>query len=222
MAYRAALFNFSKGEISPELQARFDISIYNAGLKRARNVKVLRTGGVAKRMGTRFVAECLSSTTVRLAPFQFSDEQAYALEMGQAYMRPLALGGAVLEEGLRVTGITNAVQAVITVPFHAYTVGRQVYLSAIEGMTDINDRFLTITAIVDANNIRVDFDSTNAGAFTGSGGGTLRVGAPPAPPAPPAVPPPLDPPEEPPVGSGSGGGYGSGGSWRTVSGTDIP
>jgi hypothetical protein len=58
-------------------------------------------------MGTRFVAECLSSTA-RLFPFQFSDEQGYALEFGQAYMRPLALGGAVLEEGLKVISITKA------------------------------------------------------------------------------------------------------------------
>ena len=212
MAYRAAQLNFSKGEISPEIEARFDISVYNAALRRARNVRVLRTGGVAKRMGTRFVAECLSSTA-RLIPFQFSDKQAYALEHGQAYMRPLALGGAVLEEGLAVTAITKEGTAKITAAYHDYSVGDQVYLRNIEGMTEINDRFLTVTAVVDANNFRVNFNSTNAGTFTGSGGGTVRSGAPAAPPAPPAVPAPLPAPTPPDLGSGSGGGYSSG-SWR--------
>lgn len=214
MAYRAALLNFSKGEISDELQARFDISIYNAALRQARNVKLGRTGGVAKRLGTRFVAECLSSTAVRLIPFQFSDEQAYALEHGQAYMRPLALGGAVLEEGLLVTGITNDPQARITAAYHAYEVGDQVYLRDIEGMTEINDRFLTVTEVIDADNFRVDFYAVEAGAFLGSGGGTDRSTAPPAPPPPPPVPPPPPPPPPPPIGSGGGGGYGSGGGWR--------
>jgi hypothetical protein len=218
MAYRAAQLNFSKGWISPELQSRFDISIYNAALRRAINVKVQRAGGVAKRLGTRFVAECLSSTAVKLVPFQFSDEQAYALEFGQAYMRPAALGGVVLEEALAVTAITKAVNAKITSAFHDYAVGDGVYLSGIEGMTEINDRFLTVVSVIDADNFTVDFNSTNAGTFTGSGGGTVRVGAPPAPPAPPPVPPPPAPPPAPPLGSGSGGGYGSGGQWN---GTDM-
>ena len=216
MAYRAAQLNFSKGEISDELQSRFDVSIYNAGLKRARNVRVLRTGGAAKRMGTRFVAECLVTTAVRLIPFQFSDEQAYAIEMGQAYMRPLALGGAVLEEALAVTAITKEAQAKITSAFHAYLVGDQVYLSDITGMVEINDRFLTVVSVVDANNFKVNIDSTNFGTFTGSGGGTVRVGAPPAPPAPPAVPPVLVPPAIPNLGTGSSGGYGAGGTWSGI------
>ena len=214
MAYRAAQLNFSKGEISPELQSRFDISIYNAALRQARNVRVLRTGGVAKRMGTRLVAECLSSTAVRLIPFQFSDDQAYALEHGQAYMRPLALGGAVLEEGLAVIAITKASNAQITAAYHAYSVGDQVYLSGITGMTEINDRFLTVASVIDANTFTVNIDSSGFGTFTGSGGGTTRVGAPAPPPPPPPVPPPAPEPVEPDVGSGGGGGYDSGGHWR--------
>jgi hypothetical protein len=211
MAYRAALLNFSKGEIAPALESRFDVSIYSAALRRARNVKISRTGGVSKRMGTRFVAECLSSTAARLIPF--SDEQAYALELGQAYMRPFALGGAVLEEGLEVSAITNAAQAQVTIAYHAYSVGDQVYFSAIEGMVEINDRFLTVVSVVDANNFLVDFDSTDAGTFTGSGGGTARSGAPPAPPAAPTVPPELEPPDPPDTGSGGGGSYGEDGIW---------
>jgi hypothetical protein len=211
VGYRAALLNFSKGEISPELQSRFDISAYQVGLRRARNVKIRRTGGVSKRMGTRFVAEALSSTA-RLFPFQFNDEQAYALEFGQAYMRPLALGGAVLEEYLAVSAITKAANARITSAYHGYSVGDQVYLSGITGMVEINDRFLTVVSVIDANNFTVDIDSTGFGTFTGSGGGTVRTGDPAPPPAAPPVPAPLPDPTPPPVGSGSGGTYAGGGS----------
>lgn len=207
--YRAALQNFSKGEISPELEARFDLSAYQAGLRTALNVKIRRTGGVSKRMGTRFVTEALSETA-RLLPFQFSDEQGYALEFGQAYMRPLALGGAVLEEGLKVISITKGNPTVIEVNFHAYEVGEQVYLKSDEpedfGMFEILDRWLTITDVPDANHIEVDIDSTAYTDFV-IDTGTNRVGAPAPPDPPPVVPPPLIPPAQPDIGSGSGGGY---------------
>lgn len=214
MPFRIALCNFSKGEIAPEIEARFDVSIYNAALRRARNVKVRRTGGIAKRMGTRFVAEALSTDEVRLVPFQFSDEQAYALELGQAYMRPAALGGVVLEEGLRVTAITKAANAQITCAYHDYAVGDQVMLKGILGMTEINDRFLTVVSVIDESNFTVDVNSLAFSDFTDSGGGTVRVGTPPPPPPPPPVPDPLPEPVVPDVGSGSGGGYDSVGEWR--------
>lgn len=217
--YRAALLNFTKGEISPELEARFDLDAYQAGLRRARNVKIRRTGGVSKRMGTRFVAECLSDEA-RLLPFQFSDEQGYALEFGQAYMRPLALGGAVLEEGLEITAITKAANAKITAALHGYTVGQQVYLKSNDpltfGMIEILDRWLTVVSVIDADNFTVDYDSTGASTF-GTDTGVVRT-VPVVDPTPPVVPPPITPAPEPDVGSGSGGGYiddgGGGFVWR--------
>jgi len=211
MAYRAALVNFTKGEISTEAEARFDISIYNAALRRARNITIMRTGGVTKRMGTRFVAEALSNPS-RLIPFQFSDEQAYALEHGQAYMRPLALGGVVLEEALAVQSITKAAQAVVTVPYHGYQVGDYVWFSLIEGMTEINGLYLEVVAVGDANTFTVDFNSTNAGTFTGSGGGQTNTAPPAPPPTPPTVTPPADPVDPPPTTIGGGGSSGTPGT----------
>lgn len=221
MGYRAALLNFSKGEISPEVRARFDLSAYQAAAKRARNVKIRRTGGLYKRSGTRFVAEALSSAS-HLLPFQFSDQQAYALEMAQQAMRPLALGGAILEEGLKVTAITKAVEAQITAAYHGYTVGKTVYLSQVQGMVEINDRFLTVTSVIDANNFTVDFDSRDASDFTADTGGTVRVGPPAAPPAPPATPTPTPTPSPPVVGGGGSGSYDGSGRYVGGNGIDRP
>lgn len=206
--------NFTKGAIAPELEARFDLGAYQAGLRRAENVKIRRTGGVTKRMGTRFVAECLGSGS-RLVPFQFSDEQAYALEFAQALMRPYALGGAVLEEGLRITAITKENNAKITIAYHGYEVGDPFYISSDDpdafGMTEILDRFLTVVEVIDDNNFRVNISSTTFSDF-GVDTGTERTVAPdPADPAP-TVPPPLEESDPPPVSSGGGGGY-SGGTW---------
>lgn len=212
MAYRAALANFTKGELSPEAEARFDLPSYQAGLRRAYNVKIKRTGGVSKRMGTRFVAEALSDPA-RLFPFQFSDEQAYALLLSQGEMRPFALGGAVLQEGLLVVAITKAVNAQITIHYHGYSVGDELYLKDITGMVEINDRPLNVLSVIDQHNFTVDINSTNFSTFTGSGGGTDRTGAPAEPPSPPVVPAPLPDPTPPVLGSGSGGGYDGSGSW---------
>lgn len=201
--------NFSKGMVSPEMEARFDMSAYQAGVRQATNFRIRRTGGMSKRMGTRMVAEALSATA-RLIPFQFSNTQAYALEFGQAYMRPLALGGAVLTptNGLVVTGITKAINAVVTVANHGLSAGGQVYFAAIAGMTEINDRFLTITATT-ANTLTLAYDSRNAGTFSGSGGGDTLTVPPGAPPPAPPVPPPVVPPTPPSVGGNGGGGYGT-------------
>jgi hypothetical protein len=212
MGYRAALLNFSKGEIAPELEARFDLPAYQAGLRKAENVVIRRTGGVIKRMGTRYVATCLG-TSSRLIPFQFSDDQAYMLEFAQGEMRPFALGGAVLEEALKVTAITNDVHPQVTAAYHGYEVGDQVYFTGIGGMTEINDRFITILQVIDDNNFRINVDSTSWGVFDNSDTGTERVVPPAAPPAPPAIPTPITPATPPTVGSGSGGGYDDSGDW---------
>jgi hypothetical protein len=221
MALRTVVQNFTKGIISPELESRFDLPAYQAGLRRATNVKIRRTGGVTKRMGTRFVSEALNNPA-RLFPFQFSDQQAYALEFGQATTRPLALGGSILEQELQVFSITNAASAQVTAHYHGYSVGDKVYFTGIEGMVEINDRELVVQSVIDDHNFTVGFDSRMSGVFSGSGGGTDRTSAPTPPPPPPSVPDPLPAPEPPTVGSGSGGSYTSGGLWGGPGRGDAP
>lgn len=80
MSYRAVQPNFSRGELAPALYGRFDVDAYNAAVKRALNVIILKFGGLTKRPGTRLVAEVLDRTRpTRLIPFQFSLSQTYAL-----------------------------------------------------------------------------------------------------------------------------------------------
>lgn len=98
MSFRTAQPNFSRGELAPDLYGRFDVDAYGAGVKQARNVFILKYGGLSKRPGTLFVAEVIDdSADNRLIPFQFSLTQAYALEFGEDYMSPCADGGRVLD-----------------------------------------------------------------------------------------------------------------------------
>lgn len=201
MSFRAGLHNFSKGVLSPELWGRVDIATYNAAVRQAKNVVVLKYGGLQKRPGTRLVYE-ITDGPKRLLPFEYSIDFTYALLMGQGTMRPATNGGMVLEEGLLVTAITKEAQAKITAAYHGYEVGDEVYFLSIDGMLEINGRFGTVVAVQDENNFTVNINSTGFGAFSGSGGGVERVGAPPAPPPPPPVPPPVSPEPEPDVGGG--------------------
>ncbi len=221
MAMRMGSANFSKGEISEELIGRVDVAAYQTALRRARNVVILKYGGVTKRPGTRLVAEVYDITApVRLVPFQFSLTQTYVLEMGQGYMRPAANGGMVIEDKLTITAITRGATTTISAAYHDYEVGDQVYFSGIEGMIELNGKIGRVLSSDHVSQFVVDVDSTSFANFSGDAGGTTRTGAPPAPPSPPAVPPPPPPPPPPDTGGGGYGG-GVGGGWCVVDDTPI-
>lgn len=207
MKTRAAQVNFSKGEIAPELYGRFDVDTWRAAVKKARNVIILKYGGLTKRPGMRFVGEVLDdSEEQRLIPFEFSLTQTYALEFGQGYASPLALGGRVLEEGLEISAITAAANAQVTIAYHAYEVGERIYISGITGTMGnlLNGRFWNVVSVVDADNFTIDADTTGLAFTSDDGSGTVRTGAPTPPPSitPPA---PVTPPPDPVVGGGDDG-----------------
>jgi len=215
--FRHGLNNFSKGEIGPQLYGRVDVAAYNAAVRLARNVVILKYGGLQRRMGTRVVYEIREpdagwsdpDSEARLFPFEFSIEQTYALLFTQASMRPLALGGAVLEEELEILGITSANGAVVTIDFHDYAVGDEWFASGIEGEIGdlLNGRVWLITEIVDADNFRINADTSGLAAFTGADGGITRVAEPDPPPPPPTVPPPYVPPPPPSIVPPGGRGF---------------
>jgi hypothetical protein len=218
--YRKGIHNFSKGEIAPVLYGRTDIAPYAAAVRRARNVVVMKYGGLTSRPGTEFVGEALDADNpVKLFSFRFDEGrsgQNYALEMGQGYTRFLSGGGLVVEEVLAVLGATNANPVVVNIPFHGYAVGDRWAVSGVQGMVEINDRVWPVLAVIDADHFSIDADGTGWGVFTGdAAGGATRAVAPPATPADPVVPDPVPPPDPPivinPGDGGSDGGYGGGG-----------
>lgn len=180
-AFRSAQANFCRGELGPQLYGRFDVDAWGTALRRARNVIVLKYGGLTKRPGTQLVAEVLdASAPVRLVPFQFSLDQTYALELGQGYMSPCAMGGRILEDELAITAISNESEALVEVAYHGLAVGDRFYIVGCEGEigTLLNGRTWTVTAVVDEHHFRLDADTTALAAFSGCTGGTTRTLAP--------------------------------------------
>lgn len=197
--------NFSKGVLSKEIYARVDIASYNAGLKRGINVVLMKRGGFQNRMGTRFVYKLPGPG--RLFPFAYSLDQPYALAFTQGAMRPMAFGGMVLEEELKIENITSTNPAQVTIRYHGYAAGDQFLARNVAGeagsIAEIAERVLTILSVIDEHNFTVDFDASGLSAFTDAEGGTVRTDPPAPPPPDPPVPPVVDPPTPP---STSGGG----------------
>lgn len=201
--------NFTRGIFSPVVQSRRDVDAWTAGARRLTNVTLMKFGGVRKRPGTRFVYKLLDNDDeTRLLPFTYSPGQSYALLMGQATMRPLALGGAVLSGGFGITGITQANPGVVTAPYHGLESGDEVFLSGIEGMVELNGRVFVATVLTD-DTFSIGVDTAGYGAFTDDDG-AVRADPPEPPPAPPVVPAPTPTPTPaptvPPGGGGGGGG----------------
>lgn len=116
--------SFSAGEISPSVYGRVDLARFYTGLRTCRNFIVRQYGGVSNRPGTEFVAEVKDSAdTTRLFPFVFSSDQAYVVEMGDAYLRFVRDGAQLVLALGDVSNWSNAT---------AYTEGQYVkYASAI-------------------------------------------------------------------------------------------
>jgi len=69
--------SFTAGEISPSLLGRGDLSAYDNGAARLRNVFIHPTGGVSRRPGLRYVDTARGDG--RLVAFEFNTEQVYLL-----------------------------------------------------------------------------------------------------------------------------------------------
>lgn len=89
--------SFTSGELAPALHRRPDLARYITGLKTCRNYFVHPEGGASNRAGFEFVVEVKDSTKkTRVIDFAFNTLQAYALEVGDQYLRVVKDGGQML------------------------------------------------------------------------------------------------------------------------------
>jgi len=97
MGTRITQSSFTRGELSPRLDARTQLEQYGIGLKTAKNAIIHQEGGISNRMGLEYcgVAKYNNKAT-RLIKFVFNSEQTYMLEFGHQYMRVLKDGGYVV------------------------------------------------------------------------------------------------------------------------------
>jgi len=173
--------SFNSGEWSPNLYARVDIEKFHSGAALLRNFFVDYRGGASTRTGTKY---CLrgykDSTAIRLIPFQATFSLGYVLEFGDQYIRFYRNGEPVLESGLTITGISNTNPCIVTVANTYSGSGVDwVYISGVNGMTQINGKYFKVQVATSGNITLYDLfgnpvDATGWGTYTG-GGTTQRI-----------------------------------------------
>tara|TARA_R100001015_G_C4633446_1_gene198407 strand:- start:877 stop:3294 length:2418 start_codon:yes stop_codon:yes gene_type:complete len=162
--------NFQAGELSPRLEGRIDLQKYNSGAQKLENMLVFPQGGITRRPGTKYAGSSKDGGKVRIINFEFSDEQAYVLEFGANYIRFYKDGGILTESTKTITAATAANPVVITSNSHGFSNGDRVFISAVAGMVELNNREFTV-----ANKTTNTFELSgiNGSAFTAySSGGT--------------------------------------------------
>jgi hypothetical protein len=169
--------SFAGGELAPQLFGRADLVKYQTGLATCKNFAITPQGSAENRPGFAYVNRCKGDVAV-LIPFTFSSEQTFTLEFGDQYIRFHTQGATLLEGAFYITGITNAAQGVVSVPGHGLANGRAVYLSGIAGMTDLNNRYFTVTDAT-ANTFKLLDELGNyvdtSGMSAWAGGGTSEA-----------------------------------------------
>ena len=172
--------SFGGGELAPAVYSRIDLQKFGSGAKRLRDYFVHAEGGASNRSGTDYIRETKDSSAVsRVIKFEFNEDQSYALEFGNLYMRVYRNGGVVVETGFAMSAATQADPVVVTTATHSYEDGDEVFISGVVGMTELNGKFYlvankTATTFELTDIGGTDIDGTGYGAWS-SGGTSERV-----------------------------------------------
>ena len=91
--------SFIGGEVSPNMFGRIEDPYYRNGLSECLNFVVRPDGSVENRAGFEFVRAARNDySKARLIPFQFSNDQSFAIEMGVGYFRFHTNGATLLND----------------------------------------------------------------------------------------------------------------------------
>lgn len=170
-----ALVSFSNGELSRKMRGRFDKPQYFSGCERLENFVSQTQGPANYRNGFRFIIGTKDNNPAALLPFQFNDEQSYVLEFTNLRLRIFLNDGILTEAAQNITNVTQANPAVVTYSgADNYDNGKEVFISGVQGMTELNGKFYTIANVnTAANTFELQgIDSTSFTAYTS--GGTLE------------------------------------------------
>lgn len=100
--------SFIGGEVSPNMFGRIEDPYYRNGLSECRNFVIRPDGSAENRAGFEFVRAARNDySKARLIPFQFSNDQSFAIEMGVGYFRFHTNGATLLNDEGQPYEISN-------------------------------------------------------------------------------------------------------------------
>jgi hypothetical protein len=136
--------SFNSGEWAPALNARVDVQKYHSGAALLRNFYVDYRGGATTRPGSKYILNTFTNFPTRLIPFQASFTVSYVLEFSRNYIRFFQNGAPILEAPQIISGVTNANPGVITSTAHGYSSNDWIFISGINGMTQLNGNYYNV------------------------------------------------------------------------------
>lgn len=89
---------FNGGELSPQVQMRADLDVFNRGASCVENFDIGQAGGVSRRKGFRYFA-CAQGQHSRLFTYAYSNAMRYLVEVGTEYIRIYDSDGQLVWEG---------------------------------------------------------------------------------------------------------------------------
>lgn len=173
--------SFARGEVTPELFGRLDLTQNQTGLALCRNFVSLPYGPVENRPGTRYMLQAgKADKAVRLIPFVFNQDQAFAIELGDQYARFHSPQGTVLETATAISNVLPVSPCLVFtgVP-HGLVTGDWVFIDGVVGTTQVNGRFFRVTSVSPTSFSLKDFEGGDINGTTfsayASGGTVARV-----------------------------------------------
>lgn len=101
MVIRTLQVTGTRGEVTPLMHARVDTDFYQSAYALARNMVVTRYGAMTRAPGSIYEGLAKGAHTLtRLLPFEFNEEQIYAIEAGNNYFRFWTPEGQVFDGGV--------------------------------------------------------------------------------------------------------------------------
>lgn len=184
MATAVMKSSFASGEIAPGMWGHVDLAKVAAGCSTLRNCFVNYREGGSSRAGLGFVGQCKASgdgPAPRVITFTFNVQAAYALELGDHYMRVVFHGGYVTEPALTIIGVSQANPGVVhTGTPHGFVIGDWIALDDLVGPTALNGRTVIVASVPDATHFGINDtfgDPINTFAYPPyvSGGTAARI-----------------------------------------------
>jgi len=97
--------SLNAGELSPDLDARTDVTKYYTGASKMSNALAITQGGAIKRPGSKWIAKAKGACN--LIPFSFSADDSMVIEAGNEYMRFYKDSDRVMTDAVTIVGINS-------------------------------------------------------------------------------------------------------------------
>ena len=168
MPFKLIKNSYNAGELSEYMAGRTDINKYYNGCSKLINATVLPHGGVVKRSGTEWMGK--APNKCNLLPFEFSVDDALALEFSDLLLRFYKSGARVYEDDIEIASTTEDDPVLVTTDAaHGLADNEWVYVEDVDTATSLNDKVYQVTVTGAGGVTKFTLQDTEGNDIDGTG-----------------------------------------------------